>query len=1547
MPDVKVKTNLTAIVAPTATDDSSKGYSVFSPWVDTQANRAYFCADATKDNAVWREVAYGQQSGAVLTRPQINDDSSDHQYIIEPEELAADRTLNLPLLTANDTFCVLDTEQVLTNKTLVNPVIVTDILDAAGDEVLAISVFANAVNEFTIFNAATGNDPELRATGDDANIDIRFNAKGTGDILLHTLSTGNVGVGIAAPLSKFHVESADDTYLVEFHNTQDGTGLDGSGLYIESARDDSASDAYLIRAKNAGTVDFYVRADGKVNIPGGLDFDTLKDALGPGTALQVDVSELGFRVRNQDNTVGEGTGFGFAVSTSETDVGAAIVFERTGANSAGDLHFATKPTGAAEGADLAIDMTLNEDGHLGVGTTSPVARFHTNSANQNQVALFESTDPGAYLYFQDDTTPSSNDVGIGVEADKLHLITDNAQRVTVTTAGDVGVGTITPDYKLEVEGSGDYAGILSFSNATRGQITWGDGSWNAGANFILRANSGQWLGLGANASNDDLIIDASGNVGIGLQDPDEKLEVYGNVKLTNPTGGRGLTIEPSPTGTWHTFEGVGTTAGYLFNNNSRTLLSLNAGSGNVGIGGAAGNATWAANAPLNVGDGSICVIFGADAEAQTLTTLTIKRARLAAPHYDTTEEPVAMLYSNISSANNYLNVGGGSSLMNASTFIQFYTAANTTTPAGTRRMIITEDGNVGIGSVSDPEQRLHVQENQNASTEVLIENNTSGTDARAALTLTSDASGSAIIASVSPLYTTVANVADSLWIDAGENLSVGINVMAAATNGTINFWTASRTTGRVMHLDEFRNVLIGNGTDPAVDPPDGWLADGDATALEIRSRSSARDTGLFIRRSDHFVGCDIWADGGTGQVYIDSRWNNATADSFVFRTRTSGTPVTAMTIEGSGEVGVFGGLAPVALSEAFTVMATNATVSNQTGALIRGDTSGNGLYSAMLGFANASIIRSGIAGIQESADADVFGLSFFVHPTSTSGDPVVEAMRLNKDGDLYCGEQISTMANYDEEFRCGGRGNFQEGSGAAIVMGADGNATTLTNSTEKWGRLGAAHYTIAEEPIAAMYVQGAWTTNVINIGGGTSQLNAATHLRFYTAANNTTTFGTMHMEIDSAGMIGIGTETLDALSGKVNIHSDKDAIVGLGTSSANEIDVSELHLKLHNDTSLGDAMGVGIGFGVDNVLSNVGAAIVHQRVGTDSYGSLHFATKPSGAGDGADLGIDMTLNHEGHLGINNEDPTWALTIQEGDQPSIVFGADALNTLLDGQSKIGRMGVPHYTNAEEPAAILRCDSLSSSNVLMFGGGTNRLNAATQIEFWTGATNTTLTGTKRGVIDSSGRFGIGTDTPASWLEIIGSSIQLILGDNDNDLTNKIVRQGCRHYDNSEESVTIFNARSTATDNTVYIGGSTSAQNAATGIWFYTALNTTTTTGTFRGGILTTGDWGVGTGSIPTGGGKALVFGDNGGDPSAMGVNTAGIYAKDVSGTVEMFAIDEATNVTQLSPHDPETGEWIFYSENQKTGRRIRVDMERFFKNEFPEYLKEDFNDVRDES
>jgi hypothetical protein len=103
--------------------------------------------------------------------------------------------------------------QTLTNKTLTSPKIGTSILDTNGNELALLTATGSAVNEFTIANAATGNDPTLSATGGDSNIDIAIKPKGTGETVF--------GTGAAA--ATITTSGANDLVLDTNSGTNSGT----------------------------------------------------------------------------------------------------------------------------------------------------------------------------------------------------------------------------------------------------------------------------------------------------------------------------------------------------------------------------------------------------------------------------------------------------------------------------------------------------------------------------------------------------------------------------------------------------------------------------------------------------------------------------------------------------------------------------------------------------------------------------------------------------------------------------------------------------------------------------------------------------------------------------------------------------------------------------------------------------------------------------------------------------------------------------------------------------------------------------------------------------------------------------------------------------------------------------------------------------------------------------------------------------------------------------------------------------------------------------
>jgi len=82
--------------------------------------------------------------------------------------------------------------QTLTNKTLTSPKVGTSVLDTNGNELAIVTATGSAVNEITLANAATGNNPSITASGDDTNVGLNLVPKGTG-----VLQGGGVALKIA------------------------------------------------------------------------------------------------------------------------------------------------------------------------------------------------------------------------------------------------------------------------------------------------------------------------------------------------------------------------------------------------------------------------------------------------------------------------------------------------------------------------------------------------------------------------------------------------------------------------------------------------------------------------------------------------------------------------------------------------------------------------------------------------------------------------------------------------------------------------------------------------------------------------------------------------------------------------------------------------------------------------------------------------------------------------------------------------------------------------------------------------------------------------------------------------------------------------------------------------------------------------------------------------------------------------------------------------------------------------------------------------------
>ena len=273
---------------------------------------------------------------------------------------------------------------------------------------------------------------------------------------------------------------------------------------------------------------------GTANPYGQLDIFSSKNT-------KTDVDDAGnyhLHLHNPDDDTNESVGIGFGLTSDHDAVGAAIAHERKGSNSYGDLYFSTRPNGGS----VTERLRILSDGNVGIGTDNPygfettATRLHVKNAGSagsvSEVGRFEgaSDADGAGALVRIGT---SNDRGMYLEGGRVGSVPyasigtteyegSKTEGIRIDNAGNVGIGVADPDTLLEV------AGVIKSSSTSRVQADVLNNSANS-ANIIYRSSTSTIVGNNASA----LVVLDGGNVGIGVTDPDQKLEVNGNIRIPN------------------------------------------------------------------------------------------------------------------------------------------------------------------------------------------------------------------------------------------------------------------------------------------------------------------------------------------------------------------------------------------------------------------------------------------------------------------------------------------------------------------------------------------------------------------------------------------------------------------------------------------------------------------------------------------------------------------------------------------------------------------------------------------------------------------------------------------------------------------------------------------------------------------------------------------------------------------------------------------------------------------------------------------------------
>ena len=403
---------------------------------------------------------------------------------------------------------------------------------------------------------------EIRNNGNDDSLFFIPQGQNDADTKLAIKSDGNVGIGTIAPASKLHVyDNITDEYVAIIDNDQANAG---HGLKVTS--DGNGAGSNILEVESASTSLFRVKGDGKVGI----------GTATPAKPVHVNV-ETGWATLRLEGASDSGGEIEFYKSSTKSG---SIFF-----SAAGDCQI--RPLGVAE------KFIILANGNVGIGTAAPLAKLHlkgSTATNEASHILFENTQGAkkfavggggsgvtnnglGFRNVTDNTLPmiidDSGKVGIGTNApgEKLDVngkiqirggnwlifrnsnnsnygsmrgASDTSNDVTINTNGEVirfkqdgkvGIGTATPDTRLQIVDSGEVSLSVDSSHSVGSQISLNaTGTGGAEWRIVSSANGagigGADFGLYGNSAY-RFIVQADGKVGIGTNAPATKLHVRG------------------------------------------------------------------------------------------------------------------------------------------------------------------------------------------------------------------------------------------------------------------------------------------------------------------------------------------------------------------------------------------------------------------------------------------------------------------------------------------------------------------------------------------------------------------------------------------------------------------------------------------------------------------------------------------------------------------------------------------------------------------------------------------------------------------------------------------------------------------------------------------------------------------------------------------------------------------------------------------------------------------------------------------------------------
>jgi hypothetical protein len=380
------------------------------------------------------------------------------------------------------------------------------------------------------------------------------------------------------------------------------------------------------------------------------------------------------------------------------------------------------------GQNLNNNSMLNVAiGNYNVGGGSPTSWVTTDPLFEVGNGANSSARNNAFTVYKNGNVDVDNNLTVGgsltLDGDTINTWSDISLSSPWTesgsdvyrSSGNVGIGTTTPAYPLEINASNDAFRVgtsnswFSFWTGGNARISLGNGAASE-AGFIAskRTSNINYLNLGACDNNGNcpsyLTLKEDGNVGIDTTTPDADLHVNDTIRVGEDPSYGSVYGELYHTGSGNGFRlnaeaGGGSWADMYFQTNGNTRMFIES-SGNVGIG------TTSPSERLEV-NGNIRLEDGGDAYIENANGYIGLRPN------DTTHGLILRDYTGAStewSGIRHVNNGSNDRLE--------FSVKNSGYGSG---LVLTQNNRVGIGTGA-PSYKLHVSGNDSDGSVALIDN---------------------------------------------------------------------------------------------------------------------------------------------------------------------------------------------------------------------------------------------------------------------------------------------------------------------------------------------------------------------------------------------------------------------------------------------------------------------------------------------------------------------------------------------------------------------------------------------------------------------------------------------------------------------------------------------------------------------------------------------------------------------------------------------------------------------------------------------------------